>query len=147
MKSKVISGMMLTLLIVNVLAMRFIITPTVTATDADRGPDDFPTLQEINKAHQTNPVASARSSQYNGSKDRGFDADALSDDHFGLDSARWRKWDFHNVDEWRDCASGDEDSVELVIGISNAQPNGYAELEKLTTRNGGELVNTVSMGG
>jgi thermitase len=62
-------------------------------------------------------------------------------------SARWRKWDFHNVDEWRDCASGDEDSVELVIGISNAQPNGYAELEKLTTRNGGELVNTVSMGG
>jgi hypothetical protein len=42
MKSKVISGMMLTLLIVNVLAMRFIITPTVAATDAGRDSDDFP---------------------------------------------------------------------------------------------------------
>jgi len=146
MKSKAISGMMLTLLVVNALAMAFIVVPTA-APDAAPGPDDSRLLQDVDGAHQMNRVASERSSWYDYSKYNKFDADALTDDYLGLSSARWGRLDLYDVDEWRDHASGDEDSVELVIGINNAQPNGYAELETLTTRNGGEIVNTVSMGG
>ncbi len=51
----------------------------------------------------------------------------------------------HKTDDWRSLAYVDEDSAELVIGLNDAQPEGYAKLANLIVEKGGTLVNTISI--
>jgi len=49
--------------------------------------------------------------------------------------------------KWGDFAFVDDDSAELVIGLSDIRPDSYSELVDLVESDGGELANTVSMDG
>jgi len=51
-----------------------------------------------------------------------------------------------NTDKWSSTASVDSDSAELVIGINQAQPDGYAKAIDIIAESRGSLVNTVSIG-
>lgn len=57
------------------------------------------------------------------------------------------KWVLSNELKWDDSACVDDDSVELVIGFDDMQPNSYSELVDLIRSCNGKLVNTVSIGG
>jgi len=57
------------------------------------------------------------------------------------------KWDFGRAVEWRDFAYTDEDSAEVVIGVDDIQQSNYHELADYLLENGGELVDSVSIGG
>jgi hypothetical protein len=61
-------------------------------------------------------------------------------------SALERNWDFNKANEWADFAKADDDSAELVVGISHAHTNSYHKLANIIRTNEGEIVNTVSMG-
>jgi len=62
------------------------------------------------------------------------------------DSALQGGWSFDLPEEWGNFAFIDDDSAELVIGLSNTQPSVYADLKGLIMGKGGEVVDTVSMG-
>ncbi|MCJ7424386.1 S8 family serine peptidase [Candidatus Bathyarchaeota archaeon] len=69
------------------------------------------------------------------SNNRGFDVDSLAE----------RRWSFDRARGWSDFAYVDGDSAELVIGVSDARPDAYAELSRIVTVNGGKIVNDVSI--
>jgi len=56
------------------------------------------------------------------------------------------KWDFGKAVEWRDFAFVDEDSAELVIGVNDFGQSNYDELANYLLENGGEFVDSVSIG-
>ena len=55
-------------------------------------------------------------------------------------------WNFSNMIEWSRFAYVNDNSAEVVIGLSNAQTEGCDRLSSLTYESCGEIVNTVSMG-
>lgn len=50
---------------------------------------------------------------------------------------------FNRPEEWREFASADDDSAELIIGVSGTHPNSHAELASFITQWGGELVDRI----
>ena len=58
-----------------------------------------------------------------------------------------RKWDFNKASEWAEFAKVDDNSAELIVGISHTRTNNYNELKNIIRTNEGKIVNTVSMGG
>jgi subtilisin family serine protease len=57
------------------------------------------------------------------------------------------RWNFDEVDMWPASAIVDDNSAELVVGVNELEPAGYARMMGLIEANGGRLVDTVSMGG
>jgi len=55
-------------------------------------------------------------------------------------------WDFNKANEWADLAKVDDDSAELIIGITHTRANDYNELKNIIKANKGKIVNTISMG-
>jgi len=66
-------------------------------------------------------------------------------DDFQLPFEVGGKWGFDTEVKWGDFAFGDDNSAELVIGLSDMRPNGYSELVDLVESDGGKVANTVSM--
>jgi len=63
-----------------------------------------------------------------------------------LSSAFERNWDFNKANEWADFAKVDDNSAELIVGVSHTRTNSYDELKNIIRTNKGTIVNTVSMG-
>lgn len=145
MKSNAITVVMLALLVANVLTMSLIVVPITADPDIIGVPEGYKIGQEADSDYLIDHVASGNSSWYDGSKNQSSNLDALTTDDSKSSSITESKWNSSKANEWMDFVYGDEDSVELVIGINNAQPDSYARLGELITRNGGEIVNTVSM--
>ncbi len=57
------------------------------------------------------------------------------------------RWSLGNTTDWDGFAFVDDDSVELVIGLDDQQPNSYSKLVDLIVNNGGKIANTMLMGG
>jgi hypothetical protein len=57
------------------------------------------------------------------------------------------KWGFDTEVKWGDFAFVNDDSAELVIGLSDMRPNSYSELVDVIVSCGGEVVNTVTVNG
>ncbi len=55
--------------------------------------------------------------------------------------------DFNRTSEWAELANVDDNSVELIVGVSHTCTNNYDELKSIIRTNEGKIVNTVSMGG
>ena len=53
---------------------------------------------------------------------------------------------FNKTNEWADFAKVDSDSATLVVGINNERPNSNADIMSLITENGGDFVDSVSIG-
>ena len=58
-----------------------------------------------------------------------------------------RNWDFSKPDKWTSFAKVDNDSAELIIGISHTCTSNYDELTSIIRAHSGKIVSTVSMGG
>ena len=132
MKYKVVSGIMLTLLLIGMLTLAFNVPPIV----ADNGTTGL--LNECSTFQN--------SFLYDWSNNHSFDWNALAEENSSPHSVDDDKWDFNEINEWADFANVDGDSAELVIGVNNGKPNSYANIEGLIGENGGDLVGTVSMG-
>jgi len=121
MERKAVSAIFLTMLLINMLTLTFNTQPVKASGTiyirAD-GSIDPPTAP-------TQPASSV---------DRGFNVDSLVE----------RRWSFDRTREWGDFAYVDEDSAELVIGVSDTRVDTYVELSRIVTMNGGKIVNTVS---
>lgn len=63
-----------------------------------------------------------------------------------LSSAFKRNWDFNRVKDWVNFAKVDDDSAELIVGISHTRTNSFNELKNAIIKNGGDILNTVSTG-
>jgi parallel beta-helix repeat protein len=57
------------------------------------------------------------------------------------------KWGFDTRAKWGDTVFVNDDSAELVIGLSDMRPNSYSELVDIIVSCGGEVVNTVAVNG
>jgi thermitase len=62
-------------------------------------------------------------------------------------SSSQRNWDFNKVNELARFAKVNDDSVELVVGISDSYTKNYDELSSIIRTHKGKIVNKVSMGG
>ena len=80
-------------------------------------------------------VGSERNKWLDNSNRRGFGFDVLAE----------RDWSFDRAREWGDSAKVDEDSAELVIGVSDVRLDTDGELGRIVTLNGGKIVNRVSI--
>ena len=56
-----------------------------------------------------------------------------------------KNWDFNRVNEWMELAKVHNDSLELIIGVSDSRPDRYDELKRVIIRNNGEIVDIVSI--
>ncbi|MGD8543639.1 MAG: S8 family serine peptidase [Candidatus Bathyarchaeota archaeon] len=125
--------------------MSLIVVPITAGPDIIGVPEGYKIGQEADSDYPIDHVVSGNSSWYDGSKNQSSNLNALTTDDSIPSSITESKWTSSKANEWIDFAYGDEDSVEMVIGINNAQSDSYARLGELITRNGGEIVNTVSM--
>ena len=117
MEKKAAAGMMVTLLLIGIFTAAFNIPSTLADVDATTSSND----------HVVRQAADGQ------------------DPSFSM-SPYEKSWDFNRAGEWGNFARVNNDSMEMVIGISYAKPNGYEQLRQLIIENG-ELVNTVSMNG
>jgi thermitase len=153
MRRKIVSGMMLSLLLIGMLTLAFDIQPAKAertwAVDDDV-PADLHTIREaidaanpagINQASMKRWSMGAIESDLEG----GLGTRLM--DVFQLPYEASGGWSFENEAEWGDFACVDDDSAELVIGLSDVRPNSHSQLVDLIVSSGGEIVDTVSMDG
>ena len=93
------------------------------------------------------PLGSASVNVHKGSNDHAIRQVTHGEDPSLSMSPHEKSWDFNRVSEWGNFAKVDNDSMEMIIGISWAKPNSYEQLRQLIIENQGELLNTVSMNG
>jgi subtilisin family serine protease len=55
-------------------------------------------------------------------------------------------WNFDEVDKWPAYAIVDGDFAELIVGVNEGEPVSHADIMELIDRNGGRLIDTISMG-
>jgi thermitase len=132
MKRKVISGIIVTMLLVSMVTVTFNIQPILADNTI------------VEPASTMSPVWEAHGS-------------SSQEDFWGEDvkenapktNQRLKPvgggWDFNRTNEWAEFAEVDGDSAELVIGVNNGHPDSHANLENLIDDHGGDLVNNVSM--
>jgi thermitase len=123
MKIKTIYGIMLTLLLMGMLTVALNVPSILVNTGPAELLDDSSTIQW---AHGDNPSK-------------------LTDSQEGFLSEGFNWNGPTRAKENSKPYSFDEDSVELVIGVNYAQPDGYTKVTDLIVENGGKLVNTVSI--
>lgn len=82
-----------------------------------------------------------------GSNDHALRQVAPGEDSSFSMSPYGKSWDFDRATEWENFAKVDNDSMEMIVGISYAKPNSYEQLRQLIIENHGELLNTVSTNG
>jgi len=58
-----------------------------------------------------------------------------------------KTWDFIRAYNWSNFAKVDNDSSEMIIGVSDAKPNSYEQLRHFIAESQGTLVDTISMNG
>jgi len=54
---------------------------------------------------------------------------------------------FDDIKAYADFAAIDDDSMQLIVGVNNADPNAYPSLLDVVSKNRGKIVNTVSIRG
>ncbi|MGD8545240.1 MAG: S8 family serine peptidase, partial [Candidatus Bathyarchaeota archaeon] len=74
-------------------------------------------------------------------------ADSESLGNFRLPYEATMNWNLNNGREKENFITIDDNSVELVIGLEYTQQNRYSELENLVESLGGDIINTISVGG
>ncbi len=62
-------------------------------------------------------------------------------------SAFESNWPSNEPNEWTDFAKVDDDSAELIIGVSHTPTSNHDELKGIIRTNNGKIIKTVSMGG
>ena len=133
MKRKMVSAVTLTLLLTSLLTLAF----NIQLVKAESG------LLYVNgnisrSSIERWPTPTMKSFLKNGLNTRLMDDSQLPFEVGG-------KWGFDTEVKWGDFAFGDDNSAELVIGLSDMRPNSYSELVDLVESDGGKVANTVSM--
>jgi len=150
----VASAIMLTLLITGALTLVLNTQPAETElktryANADQ-PTDYSNLQGKTTATSRLDISQALMKHGSLPTFRSLfedESDTRLMDFFQLSFEANGKQGFSNEVDWDDFAYADNDSAELVIGLSDTQPDSYSELADLIACNGGELVNKVSVDG
>jgi len=130
---KIVSAIMLTLLLTSLLTLAF----NIQLVEAESG--IFYVNDNISRSSiewQSTPTM--KSFLENGLNTR------LMDD-FQLSFEVGGKWGFDTKAKSGDFAFVDDDSAELVIGLSDMRPDSYSELVDLVESDGGKVANTVLM--
>jgi len=135
MSRKPVSAIMLTLLFIGMLTLAFK-TPLVKAE---------PGLLYVNdnvsrSSFELWPTPTVKSLLKNGLNTRLMDDSQLPFQVGG-------KWGFDTRANWGDTVFVNDDSAELVIGLSDMRPNSCSELVDIIVSCGGEVVNTVTVNG
>ncbi|MDH7477382.1 MAG: S8 family serine peptidase, partial [Candidatus Bathyarchaeota archaeon] len=129
MKTKALVGIGLTLLLLNALNIVFVITPVIAYVDMKEA------YSEKLKEYESD--ASKDSLQFDGKFSEKTSSTYSAEDG----------WNFNYTNHWNEFAYVDGDTTRLVVGLSNANPEGYNSLKKLTIQNSGKIVNSVSIKG
>jgi len=115
---------------------------SATWTSANNRLGDFQMIQEDSDRatikHRSKQVIKSHLSD---------ELDAQLMDAFHVPFEASGRLDFENEVGWDDLTYVDDDSVELVIGLSDMGTDGYSEVMDLIMNYGGKVADTVSMGG
>jgi len=117
----------------------------IEETDSVQGLENYQTTQTADKDGTSHPLELQDSSQSSNPKTQNSRPETWGSNIFGLNPFG-RDMSSHTMDKWSTFAYVDEDSLELVIGVDDAQPDAYTGLIDLIVENGGKLANTVSIG-
>jgi thermitase len=155
MCKKTVSGIFLTLCIAGLLLVAFKIEPVKASgtiyirADGSVDPPTAPisTIDNVSYTFADNIISDSHGAHVQTMKsffENGLNARLMYDPQTPFEEGG--TWGFDNKAKRIDSASGDEDSAELVVGLSNVRPNSHSELVGLVESDGGKLANTVSMG-
>jgi thermitase len=135
MEKKTASAVMLTLLLTSLLTLAF----NIQLVGAESG------ILYVNDNISGSSIERWSTSTMKSFLKNGLNTRLMDD--FQLPLEVGGKWGFDNEVTWSDFAFTDDDSAELVIGLSDMRPNSYAELVDVIMSCGSKVVNTVSMNG
>ncbi|MCK4481729.1 S8 family serine peptidase [Candidatus Bathyarchaeota archaeon] len=136
MKTEVTAGIMLIIIMASTLSIGFNVMPT----EADSYIDQFSDQNYLRNANADSIVEPD-------AQDFGPDQKETAEGNSTTRPTTENKWTFNSTNEWTDFANVDEDSAELVVGVNNTKPDSYAQITALIAENGGQIINTVSIGG
>ena len=136
MKTEVTVGIMLIIIMASTLSIGFNVMPT----EADSYIDQFSDQNYLRNANADSIVEPD-------AQDFGPDQKETAEGNSTTRPTTENKWTFNSTNEWTDFANVDEDSAELVVGVNNTKPDSYAQITALIAENGGQIVNTVLIGG
>ena len=137
------TALVLLMLVMNCLAVG--LGHALLAEESEKSEDLVdPQMQATTSGHDIRPKGLGLDTLSDDPKTGIGNTDALGSGFFRLFDSE-RNVVFDGVEEWSSFAAADNDSVELVIGLSG-EVNSQERVTGLVIENGGKLVNTVSMG-
>jgi len=133
MEKKTASAIMLTLLLTSMLTLAF----NIQLVEAESG------ILHVNDNISRSPIEWRSTPTMKSFLKNGLNTRLMDD--FQLPFEVGGKWGFDTEVKWGDFAFGNDNSAELVIGLSDMRPDSYSELVDLVESDGGKVANTVSM--
>jgi thermitase len=151
MKGKIVSVLMLTLILTNVLGLAFIIKPSF-AQDVEKSILDESFMEKMSEAtlpdkatdqYQWSDLNGGRQNILERKPDTNRETTSESSSQTSQNSRD--RWNFNDTSEWSGFAYLDGNKTRLIVGVNGQQSTSLPKLEKIAANHHAKIVNTISI--